>query len=146
MAVGRSCRTEGTCSGSLRSRDEAVIRGLVEAWRAGRDERGWPATHRGYACGPAAAAPWQISWNSESIGSVALWWGGQKRGWVVRDGGEAQRGEQAGRGEPSQAEGNHQRRSGELRELWTDIVSQKEHGTWSREHELEFRLDHLLAV
>lgn len=39
MAVGRSCRTEGTCSGSLRSREEAVIRGLVEAWRVGRDER-----------------------------------------------------------------------------------------------------------
>lgn len=52
-------------------------------------------------------------------------------------GGWQRGGEHAGREEPPQAEGNHPRR-GELEELWMDLVSWKERGTWSGEPELEF--------
>lgn len=63
------------------------------------------ATHRGYAYGPARAAPWQISWNSESTGSVALGWGRQKTGWAAGDCREAERGEQARERGPTQGKG-----------------------------------------
>jgi hypothetical protein len=65
------------------------------------------------ACGLAVAAPWQISWNSENTGNAALRWSGQKKGGVWRTV-ERHREERG----PSQAEGNHPRSKGELRELW----------------------------
>ena len=51
--MGRSCHTEGTCSGSLRSR-EAVTGKLAEACTAGQEE------------GTAGYSPWLRMWSRKS--------------------------------------------------------------------------------
>lgn len=79
MAGDRSYRTEGTCSGSLRSRGGCDLRARGTL---GVGQGGWwcPITHHGYACGPATASQWQTSWSSESTGSVALGQGRKRKG------------------------------------------------------------------